>query len=562
MRGHDSQRGAALILLLGIIAALAIFATILVSLMANQQRNTARSRESKTSLYYAEAGLNSAVNAVTTDTSWQTAAYTNTAAMAAGYNTIAGAPTNIQYRVYDNLYPIDYSKQWDYNSDGMVWVEVTTTYNGRTTTVRELVSSSSKTSILPKAAAYADTDVILNGTSDIYGVNPDDTPDTSGAPYVTTIMVGSDFTANGSTDLASPADGTHTQSLGLQVNGTVTTPGHNFSPTVGGVGYLSDYFDGAHQAALSAEAQTCQHNVATEFNLAPTTICTSASALLSAMTYNSSTKTYTATKDLEYNSSTTLTLNTANTTYNFQKLYVKGNLTLSGSTTTTTTALYVSGNFTISGPSSSNSFGPLYVGGTTSWKGPSSGTLSVTTGPVFTKILSVDGDSSSNSNYDGSSGPTNLNLGPVWVDGDPGTSDVAVNFSGPSGSASTVKCPLLATTEQTHSNGNVTFGSITSPMVYFMQCDNDGLYSNTCQWSTTGTYYGLMVLFEAPINITGSAKIEGAVLEGTPVTTDITMSGSSTIVYNQKVIDNCTSDSLKTTVIAAVPGTWQELKGT
>ena len=191
----------------------------------------------------------------------------------------------------------------------------------------------------------------------------------------------------------------------------------------------------------------------------------------------------------------------------------------------------------------------------------------MTTGPIFCKIFSVDGDSSTNASYDGSSGPTNLNLGPVWVDGDAGTSDVAVNFSGPSSSASTVMCPLLATTEQTHSNGNVTFGSETIPMVYFMQCDNDGLYSNTCEWCSTGTYYGLMVLFEAPIDIgaksgTASAKIEGAVLEGTPVTTDITMYNNSTIMYNQKVIDNCTSDSLKTTVIAAVPGTWQELKGT
>ncbi len=150
----------------------------------------------------------------------------------------------------------------------------------------------------------------------------------------------------------------------------------------------------------------------------------------------------------------------------------------------------------------------------------------------------------------------------MWIDGDAGTGDVAVNFSGPSsGSASTVMCPLLATTEQTHSNGYVNFGSLTQPMVYYMQCDNDGLYSNTCQWSSTGTYYGLMVLFEAPINITGSAKIVGAVLEGTPVTTDITMSGSSSICYNQTVIDNCTSDSLKTTTISPVPGTWQQLKG-
>ncbi len=64
MRGHDRESGSALILLLGIIAALAIFAAILVSCWPTSKRRPPSQRESKTSLYYAEAGLNSAVNAV------------------------------------------------------------------------------------------------------------------------------------------------------------------------------------------------------------------------------------------------------------------------------------------------------------------------------------------------------------------------------------------------------------------------------------------------------------------------------------------------------------------
>ena len=57
-----------------------------------------------------------------------------------------------------------------------------------------------------------------------------------------------------------------------------------------------------------------------------------------------------------------------------------------------------------------------------------------------------------------------------------------------------------------------------------------------------------MILFEAPIDITGTTSghpnIEGAVLEGCPVATDITMSNNASISYNQLVINNCTSDSL------------------
>jgi len=44
-------------------------------------------------------------------------------------------------------------------------------------------------------------------------------------------------------------------------------------------------------------------------------------------------------------------------------------------------------------------------------------------------------------------------------------------------------CPLLATTEKTVSNGEVDCGTLAKPMVYYMQCDNDGLYNNTCEWA-------------------------------------------------------------------------------
>ncbi len=103
-------------------------------------------------------------------------------------------------------------------------------------------------------------------------------------------------------------------------------------------------------------------------------------------------------------------------------------------------------------------------------------------------------------------------------------------------------CPLLATTECTHSNGYVNFGSIASPMVYFMQCDNDNLYTNTCQWASTGTFYGLMILYEAEMQITGgnngtTPNVMGAVLEGCPANstdtgTDLTLTGNSSICYN------------------------------
>ncbi len=242
MRRHRNQEGFAMILLIGIMATLAILASMLVLMLGNEQQATFKERASKTSQSYAEAGLNSAISGLENDGSWTgtTATPFTPATNQTQYNevngnyaTLSGAPT-VTYLVYDNASPVNYSTNYDANGDGEVWVQATTTYNGRTTTVRQLMQSYQTVSAIPYAAAWTDTNMTLNGTSNIYSVNADGTPDTSGAPYQTSVMVGGNFTANSSTTLASPADSSKTQSVGLQVNGTVSTPGHSFNKTTGG----------------------------------------------------------------------------------------------------------------------------------------------------------------------------------------------------------------------------------------------------------------------------------------------------------------------------------------
>ena len=72
MRRQTRESGAALILLLGITATLAILAATAVFVLANQQSATAADRTRDQSFNYAEAGLDSAVMAVRT-TSWPAA---------------------------------------------------------------------------------------------------------------------------------------------------------------------------------------------------------------------------------------------------------------------------------------------------------------------------------------------------------------------------------------------------------------------------------------------------------------------------------------------------------
>jgi len=266
-------------------------------------------------------------------------------------------------------------------------------------------------------------------------------------------------------------------------------------------------------------------------------------------------------------------------------------IAITGNAVMVTTDLYTGANFSISGGTMSSltdQFGPIYVAGKADWSGGSGTRLGIATtsavttkdvnnkvvcgpttpGPMFAQILMVDGDT--NGNYDGGSGAYDLVLGYVWVDGNAGTGNVAVNFSAPStGTASTIMCPLLATTEKTVSNGFVNCGTLAKPMVYYMQCDNDGLYSNTCEWASTGTFTGLMVLMEAPIVIGGSGNndgthpsIIGSVMDGTPVSADITLSNNASVAYDQRVIANLPADLLwilNTNKTDNVPGTWQQL---
>ena len=82
---------------------------------------------------------------------------------------------------------------------------------------------------------------------------------------------------NSTTNLAAPADSTHTVSVGLQLNGTLTDSGPQLLPQPGGVGLLSDYFDQAHQAALMTEAQVGETNAASSggTSVAPSKFTTS-----------------------------------------------------------------------------------------------------------------------------------------------------------------------------------------------------------------------------------------------------------------------------------------------
>lgn len=619
MHKYSSQKGAALILLIGITAALAILSATLVFVIANQQRATASDRSSKQSLYSAEAALDSAVqwakvnNFMSTTDEWLTPTELE-AAFAGAFP--AGA--TVTFRVYDNLAAVDYNIKWDQNADHRVWVEATVLYQGKTSRTRALVQQTKEpfAAALPKAVTYSDTGIRLEDYSDIYAVKADGTPDTSGSPYPTSITAGGTwttsmpasyaevgrFTTNSSTDLAAP--GTSTQSLGITTNGsvslagtvinsapggTITGAGKTFNSVIinpGTVGFLSDYFDQAAQTELAEESQDAYPVRA---NAGATSVSSYyfsrdgyPDRILSVpgVSYDPGTRTYTFAQDLYVTGDLTLAEGSSpnflsGTKFNFKSLYVRDDLNVTGQVTLNTTALYVGRDFTITGPSSSSSavthsLGSVYVKAT-----PTSGVGSVR----WSGYASVSSRDYTNptaepqpmwlGQYWSRTGTYNDEYGKIWVPGNSGSS-VVFGSSG----ASSIMCPLLCTTEKTTASGNITFGSREKPMVYFFMCDNNGIYPQVVDWSCTGTYYGLMVINESTIRIrngaTGTPSVEGAIFAGCPYDptytsglskSDIVLEDRSSIAYNQAVVGAIATSSLKTTTLVTqvVPGSWQQL---
>jgi hypothetical protein len=279
--------------------------------------------------------------------------------------------------------------------------------------------------------------------------------------------------------------------------------------------------------------------------------------------------TYTFANDLVVSGSLTLGTGSApafptGTIFNFSSLYVNGALTLNGSTTTNSTALYVRDDFTINGPTGQHQFGPTFVGKSALWSQSGATPLSVNTTTNYKTGIALDDGGPLWVGYTiKATGLYSHVLGPTWVVGNPGTSTVAVDFQGPSsGIHSTVLCPLLSTTEKTSTSGKVDFGTLAKPMVYYMACDNDQLYTNTCEWNSSGTFTGLMIVMEAAINPDGgndgvTPNIVGALF----CIKDVTIGSNTSICYNQQVLENLQATSITTTTTetTVLPGTWQEL---
>ena len=142
------QDGAALIMMIAIMAILATLSAALVLVTTNTQTATATVATRMTAFNYAEAALSSGVLAVRTQ-SWPSSggAFSASTLAAAYNNTYPSGPT-ATIIVYDNQNPINTAITWDKGSptsastpDGRLWVQASVTSRAR---LRPCVSWSAK----------------------------------------------------------------------------------------------------------------------------------------------------------------------------------------------------------------------------------------------------------------------------------------------------------------------------------------------------------------------------------------------------------------------------------
>ena len=144
MKTSNRESGSGLILIIGVIAALAVLAAMTVMLLANVQANTSRDRAQKTSFTVSEAAVDAALAQLSA--AWPAGDATFDSSFlqpyldelpAAGYPT--PPPPIVEF--YDNTGAGGTlgTDAWDKDGDGRLWVEATATTIKRTTRVRVLV---------------------------------------------------------------------------------------------------------------------------------------------------------------------------------------------------------------------------------------------------------------------------------------------------------------------------------------------------------------------------------------------------------------------------------------
>ena len=188
------ERGAGLVLIIGVVAALAISAAALVTLVGNVQHNSSDTRQHVKSFTVCEAGLD--VGMPLLSSRWPATSTSipvfDASAFRARFSTnqFPNPPSGpfITVSWYDNQDPVETAINWDQNGDGVLWMVSQANVGKRATRVVSLVQRNWFTMSLPRGIPlWAGGNLLSNGG----GNNPKiriEVPPPTGT--VTTVHVG------------------------------------------------------------------------------------------------------------------------------------------------------------------------------------------------------------------------------------------------------------------------------------------------------------------------------------------------------------------------------------
>ena len=193
-RDRSSQRGAGLVLIIGVVAALAISAATLVGFLANVQGNTADTRQHVKSFTVCEAGLDAGMALLSSQ--WPLSSTSVPDFDEAGFQARfpadefpdASSGEFISVTWYDNQDPIDTGVGWDANDDGILWMVSQAGVGSRATRVISQVERSYFKMALPRGIPlWAGSDLYSNGAGNNPKIKVEIPPPTG---ITTTIHVG------------------------------------------------------------------------------------------------------------------------------------------------------------------------------------------------------------------------------------------------------------------------------------------------------------------------------------------------------------------------------------
>jgi len=359
---RDTQRGATLILLLGVIAALAILAATLVMVTVNVQGRTEADRTKTKAFDAAEAALDQSMYMVgmtwpssPSSFTWDSAAFKD-----AGFpldQSKWNFPAN-EYPNFTSTVTLSAGPDSDH-----YWLVAQANVGTQKARIRTQIARQSigVAGLAPGVAVYSGGTVTMTGSASVTG------PTSNGQPTAALYAATKVDVSGGNPSITASI---YTPSL-------VKLDWQTIGPVAGAtVPSIDQFFPESQVQTLTDASQAAPKT--------GTLISNSTAGFSWPWGVNFSGPCYT-TSDLHVNTEGV---------YNFGTLYVQGNLLIDGSASMNCTALYVTGNLTVAGGAHTQSFGPTYVGGNISLTGNQRFDipLLVTAGNVIINSQIVGGD--------------------------------------------------------------------------------------------------------------------------------------------------------------------------